>query len=131
MRETLPAVARSARVRRRPRPAVCFVVCALAAWSCRGGGEAIQLTLVSGGERVSNVSVRVLVENPPGGILARHTDARGRIRLPAALRGLRVQIGLDCDGDACDRVSPARRIEGDSMTFDVGGGLRLNPSEER
>jgi hypothetical protein len=117
-------------LRSRLRPVVCLLVCALAAWSCRSGEETIQLTLTSGAERLSQLEVRVLVENPPGGIIPRRTDAEGRIRLPSALRGRRVQIGLDCDGNACHKVSPPRRIERDAMTFDVSGGLNLNPPQQ-
>ncbi|HZI18984.1 MAG TPA: hypothetical protein VEY09_10360 [Pyrinomonadaceae bacterium] len=113
-----------------------FAACVAAAWalaagSCVGGAKTIRLTLVSGETRVSNVDVRVLVENPPGGVVAARTDAEGRLEVPANLRGLRVQIGLDCDGNLCRRVSAPRRVEGDRMTFDVAGGLNLNPAEDR
>lgn len=133
MRAAFPAGARTAARRRTRRArnsaaAAVFVACALAALSCRGGEETIRLTLVSGATPVANVEVRVLIENPPGGIIARRTDGEGRLLVPASLRGLRVQVGLDCDENACRRVSPARRIEGGLMTFDVSGGLNLNPS---
>jgi hypothetical protein len=108
--------------------ALVCLACALGLGAC-GGESIVRLTLVSGGVRIPNTEVRVLVENPPGGILPRRTDAEGRIELPDALRGLRVQVGLDCDGNACRRVSPARRLEGAEMTFDVAGGLNLNEQE--
>jgi len=119
------------RLARSASSAALAAACALAAVSCRAGDEPVRLTLTSGPAPLAAEEVRVLVENPPGGIIAARTDEAGRITLPAALRGLRVQVGLDCEGNACRRVSPARRVEGESMTFDVAGGLNLGPAGAR
>jgi len=68
--------------------------------------------------------VQVQVENPPGGTLARRTDARGRVSLPREYAGLRVVVATECEGlGVCKLVSPPRRLAGAEVTMDISGSL--------
>ena len=98
---------------------------ALSASACRAGERPVRVTLTRGEQRapVADEDVALMFENPPGGTLARRTDARGRVEVPARFRSLRVVVGTDCDGNACRRTSRPQRLEGDEVALDVGGGL--------
>lgn len=115
------------------RMALALLCCASLFCACAGPrdeapkGITLRLTRADGAA-VADADVEVLPENPPGGRLARRSDAQGRVGVPAEYAGLRVMIGTDCrPASGCRHFSTPYKLEGDAVTINVEGALNFPP----
>ena len=110
----------------RPLGLSLALACAALAAACLGGRspDAVTPRLTRGGAPVANEEVELRFENPPGGSVQLRTDAEGRVSVPPKYKGLRFQVGTDCERPGrCHRYYAPAKLDGDDPAVELTGGL--------